>query len=437
METHVVTVFLRNETEVLLLRRSDAVGSYSGRWGGVAGHAEGHPDAAARQEIREETGIDPDAETALVRRGDPFAVVDDDLGQRWVVHPYLFDCTTRTVDPNEETDEFEWVPPTAILRRETVPRLWTSYDRVRPTVETVAGDAEHGSAWISLRALEVLRDEAALAVERARGGDGGAGIGDGPANWGDLTDLARELLDARPSMAVVENRVNRAMDVAAEAATPAALESAAFEGTERSTAADGDAAALAAERLPDRIATLSRSGTVAAAVERADPEEVLVAESRPGGEGVGTAERFAATTDATVTLTTDAALADRLAATGTEAVVVGADTVLPDGRVVNKVGTRAGAAAAASEGLDCYVVAASDKIAAAGTGEGAGPIEVDREERDPAELYDGEVRLRVDNPTFDVTPTRLVDAVVTENGTLDTDGVAEIAAEHARTADWG
>ena len=39
METRpVVTCFLRSEAEVLLLRRSDAVGSYRGQWGGVAGH---------------------------------------------------------------------------------------------------------------------------------------------------------------------------------------------------------------------------------------------------------------------------------------------------------------------------------------------------------------------------------------------------------------
>ncbi|QPV61329.1 NUDIX domain-containing protein [Halosimplex litoreum] len=454
-EIHVVTVFLRNEGAILLLRRSDAVGSYSGHWGAVAGHAEcearprgasrirergvsdaerlaseGDPDAAAYEEIREETGLDPDADTALVRRGDPFAVVDDDLGKRWVVHPSLFDSATRSVDPNEETDQFEWVAPTAILRRKTVPDLWRSYDRVRPTIETVAADADHGSAWLSLRALEVLRDEAALAAERA----------DHVDSWSQLTTLARDLLDARPSMAVVANRVNRAMDAAAEAATPAALEAAAFEGTELSKAADADAAAFAADRVPDRIATLSRSGTVATAVERADPEAVLVAESRPGREGVGTAERLAERTDATVTLTTDAALADRLAATDVGAVVVGADTVLPDGRVLNKVGTRAAAAVAAAEGIDCYVVAASDKIAAAEAHvDGADPAEadgVDREERDPVELYDGDASVAVANPTFDVTPPDLIDAVVTERGALDPVGTREVAEEHRALAAW-
>ena len=95
-ETHVVTCFLRNRGEVLLLRRSEEVGSYSGKWGGVAGHAEGDPDALAREEIEEETGLL--SSCTFVRAGDPFDVDDDSLDKRWVVHPYLFDCTSRDCD---------------------------------------------------------------------------------------------------------------------------------------------------------------------------------------------------------------------------------------------------------------------------------------------------------------------------------------------------
>jgi translation initiation factor 2B subunit (eIF-2B alpha/beta/delta family) len=444
-ETRVVTVFLRHDADVLLLRRSDAVGSYAGKWGAVAGHAEGDPAGAARTEIREETGFDPATDTTLVRRGDPFDVVDADRGTRWVVHPFLFDCERRAVEPNYETSAFEWVAPTEILRRETVPDLWKSYDRVRPCPESVRDDREHGSAWLSVRALEVLRDEAALAVERG-------------GSWTALEETARELVGARPAMSVVVTRVDRAMAAASEgggdasdersaAGTPAALEATATEGIERALTVDAAAAETAAAVLPSRVATLSRSGTVAAALERAELETVLVAESRPGREGAGTAERLAAATDARVTLTTDAALADRLAAEGVAALVVGADAVLPDGCVVNKVGTRGAALAAAREGIDCYAVAASDKIAATGgRGDGTGDTDssdthsghagFDPEERDPAEVYDGDADIAVANPTFDATPADCVTAVVTERGRLDAEGVRAVAADHRDLAAW-
>ena len=216
--TPVVTVFLRNRGEGLLFRRSEAVGSYTGQWGAVAGHVttdEGvtrDPETAARAEIREETGLSEETVT-LVRAGDPFDVDDGD--RQWRVHPFVFDGDRRNVTTNEETDEHEGCPPTEILRRETVPRLWTSYDRVRPGVETVAEDTEHGSAYLSYRALECLRDEAALRVE-------------GQAS-GEVHEVAIALREARPAMAVLANRVNRAMSDAGDPTDPAAVKRAAAE----------------------------------------------------------------------------------------------------------------------------------------------------------------------------------------------------------------
>jgi hypothetical protein len=140
-------------------------------------YVEESPEAAARQEIRKETGLSSES-IALVCKGEPFTVEDSDLTIQWTVHPCLFDCETRDI--------------------ETVPNLWKSYDRVRPTVETIAEDSEHGSAWLSIRALEVLRDEAALSVRAADDGSAIAAVAD-------------ELLDARPSMTVIENRINRVM----------------------------------------------------------------------------------------------------------------------------------------------------------------------------------------------------------------------------------
>ena len=419
--TPVVTVFLRHDGDVLLLRRSDEVGSYSGRWGAVAGHAEGDPDGAAHEEIREETALDPESDVMLVRRGESFEVVDDELGTRWVVHPYLFDSRTRKVTTNDETTAYEWAAPTEILRRETVPELWTSYDRVRPGLESVADDRQHGSSYLSLRALEHLRDEAALGVERS------------VTDWGDLAATARELRDARPSMVVVANRVNRAMFDASDETTPAALERAAAAEIDRALAAGERAAASAAERLPDRVATLSRSGTVLSVLSHANPESVLVAESRPGREGVDAAERIAAETDAAVTVTTDSAFGELLAEHDVWALLVGVDAVLPDGRVVNKVGTRGAVAVAAAEGADLLAVTTSDKVRPA---VGSDSVDFDREGRDPSAVYDGDAAVSIENPTFGATPAERFDAVVTEDGVLDAEGVREVAAAHRRRTAW-
>ena len=410
-EVHVVTCFLRNRGEVLLLCRSDAVGSYTGRWGAVAGHAEGDPDAMAHQEIAEETGLE--AAVALLRCGDSFDVVDADRGTRWVVHPYLFEAAHRAVETNDETAAYEWVHPTEILRRETVPDLWESYDRVRPTVRTVREDRDHGSAWLSVRALEVLRDEAGV---RSWGGENG--------DWDDVAAVARDLRDARPSMPVVGNRVNRTMARADQ--SPAGIEHAAREGIEAALTADDEAAENAAERLPDRIATLSRSGTVQSAIERADPDAVLVAESRPGGEGVGVAEGLAR--DYEVTLAGDADLAWAIHEWEPGAIIVGADAIRTDGGVMNKVGTRAAALAGTHEGVPVLVVGAAEKVDV----DAATAVET----VDPTEIYDGPGNLTVRSPLFDVTPPALIDAICTDRGVLEPADVERIAAEQRANADW-
>ena len=91
METRqVITAFLFLQGEVLFFRRSSSVGSYQGRWAGVSGYLESStPLEQAYTELGEEAGLSPEDVTFL-GAGSPLSVVDNDLGVRWVVHPFLF-----------------------------------------------------------------------------------------------------------------------------------------------------------------------------------------------------------------------------------------------------------------------------------------------------------------------------------------------------------
>ncbi|MFT4946705.1 MAG: translation initiation factor 2B subunit (eIF-2B alpha/beta/delta family) [Natronomonas sp.] len=411
-ERAVVTGFLHNAGEVLLLRRSENVGSYRGRWGGIAGHVEDHADAAEpplaaiRAEVREETAIDPNT-LSLVRAGESFSLSDGDLEIRWEIHPFLFDSPTRTVELDREHTASDWVAPTAILDRETVPRLWDSYDQVRSTVEHVETDREHGSAFLSVRALGVLRDEAGLlatAPEKSR--------------FESVDAVARALRSARPSMTVLSNRINRVVDTAG--IDPRDIEAAAIDEIERAESAD----VRAAENLRSwidgaRVGTLSRSGTVLQSLLAGDPGAVLLPESRPGREALDVAERLAEET--AVTITTDAAFPGQLRSWGADVLVVGADAVLPDGGVRNKVGTRPAAAVASRAGIPVVVASAVDKIS---------PVGDDQTDPRPgAELYDGETAIAVRNPTFERTPGDLIDAYVTDRGELDRGEICSLADE--------
>jgi len=116
----VVSAFLRNRGRYLVVRRSEQVGTFQGRWSAVSGYVEGREDPRKRagQEIREETGMKGarfrrSAEPLVTRHGNT----------AFVVHPFLFDAPTRRVTLDWENVEHRWIAPEELKALSTVPRL--------------------------------------------------------------------------------------------------------------------------------------------------------------------------------------------------------------------------------------------------------------------------------------------------------------------------
>lgn len=123
----VVTCLLEHDGKVLLLKRSNLVGTYRGLWGGVAGYVEEDEDPydTALKEISQETSVDLDA-IILIKKGDPIEVLDSYEGKRydWIVHPFLFHVQEKVlVRIDWEHEEYRWVYPSEIKRLDTVPGL--------------------------------------------------------------------------------------------------------------------------------------------------------------------------------------------------------------------------------------------------------------------------------------------------------------------------
>jgi methylthioribose-1-phosphate isomerase len=105
----------------------------------------------------------------------------------------------------------------------------------------------------------------------------------------------------------------------------------------------------------------------------------------------------------------DSAAASLMAAGEVDCVVTGADRIAANGDTANKIGTYALAVLAAHHELPFYVVAPTSTIDRE-TPTGA---EIPIEERSGDELT---TRFTARNPAFDVTPARLITAIVTEQG---------------------
>ena len=131
-EKQVVTCFLEYEDKILILRRSEQVSSYQGRWAGVSGYVETTADEQALTEIEQEAGLSGE-DLKLVRKGKPLEIEDETLGVKWVIYPYLF----RIKDPGKiridwEHKAIKWIHPDDIDDYQTVPMLKETLARVYP-----------------------------------------------------------------------------------------------------------------------------------------------------------------------------------------------------------------------------------------------------------------------------------------------------------------
>jgi methylthioribose-1-phosphate isomerase len=267
------------------------------------------------------------------------------------------------------------------------------------------------------------------------------------AAYGVAVELAREptgaaleracatLRGARPTAVNLAYAVDRVRAAAAGAAkdelAAAALDEARALEAEELEASDRMAAA-GAELLSGarRVLTHCNTGALAAPgrgtalaviaelAARQGLETVLATESRPLLQGARLTVWELRHLDLPHALIVDSAAAGLIAAGAVDAIVVGCDRVAANGDVANKVGTYGLALAAREAGIP-FVVAGPTSTIDAHCPAGS---EITIEERDPdevrraasAELTVAGTSCR--NPAFDVTPARMITALVTERG---------------------
>jgi methylthioribose-1-phosphate isomerase len=150
-------------------------------------------------------------------------------------------------------------------------------------------------------------------------------------------------------------------------------------------------------------------GAVRAAWEAGLVAHVWVDETRPLLQGARLTAWELEVLGIPFSVIVDGAAASLMAAGEVDAVLTGADRIAANGDVANKIGTYGLAVAAAHHGLSLYVLAPTSTLDPSAA---TGP-DVPIEERDPAEVTS---RFPARNPAFDVTPSELVTAIVTELG---------------------
>jgi methylthioribose-1-phosphate isomerase len=161
-------------------------------------------------------------------------------------------------------------------------------------------------------------------------------------------------------------------------------------------------------------------GVIRSAVRAGKRVRVLADETRPFLQGARLTAWELARDGIDVTLIPDVAAAWLLARGEVDCVIVGADRIAANADVANKIGTYGVALAAREHGVAFYVAAPRSTIDLA-TPSGR---EIPIEERASSEVTNlsgialAPAGVLARNPAFDVTPARLISAIITEDGIL-------------------
>ncbi len=127
----VVTVFVTFKGKVLLLKRSNDVLTYKGKWNTVAGYLDDLKPLQEKifEELSEELGITT-TDIKTIHVGKPYTFTDSSTKKRWIVHPANVELTKKiTIKLDWEHIEYRWIDPIDIDQYDTVPNALVSLKR--------------------------------------------------------------------------------------------------------------------------------------------------------------------------------------------------------------------------------------------------------------------------------------------------------------------
>jgi 8-oxo-dGTP diphosphatase len=121
----IIVVFVRYRGKFLLLKRSQKVGNYKGKWNTISGYLDTiEPiEQKAIEELEEETRISRDIISSLTL-GKIHEHRDSALDTKWLICPFLAELKSKPrIELDFEHTEYVWCEPNDINKFDTVKSL--------------------------------------------------------------------------------------------------------------------------------------------------------------------------------------------------------------------------------------------------------------------------------------------------------------------------
>lgn len=434
-----------------------------------------------------------DDDIYLFHYGKPFSLTDEGLKTEWTIHPFtwMMKDDSKDIEFDWEHTEYKFIDPKDFKSYDTVPNLEAGFRRclVGPETEKALAmlrdDHESGAQQMASNALHALLEIGEKDL---------AHITDTSEFWREWRLAAWHLAkEGRPSMgAAIEAALLKALDTIKnhlDSHRINVLDIEDFRRYSQATIKDkiyssqntmkslaqhfvdyviGAHATFGEGSSPHttNIITLSSSGTTKECLKdliwnltsKGQNVRLCVLESRPKFEGgafanalLDSLEKFQTEnngrdpnplfTNLEVEIVSDASVATVVK--DANFLILGADKVVSNGDVSNKIGSLPAAVMAKTLSPGCKVIAVfqTDKITGSGNNAGQEKIEYN-DEREITETWDSSVasslvakkkagfQVEVKNAYFEWVPAKYIDAYISEEGTLLVQDIAKLSVEN-------
>jgi len=131
-EAPVLTCFVKFKDKILLLKRSNNVRTYKGKWNAIAGYLDDLKPFKEKimEELREELSIDKKI-IKNIKIGNIYEFHDKKIDKKWIVHTAIVELKQKPIIKlDREHTDFKWIEIKEIKKYDAVPMIEESLKSV-------------------------------------------------------------------------------------------------------------------------------------------------------------------------------------------------------------------------------------------------------------------------------------------------------------------
>jgi ADP-ribose pyrophosphatase YjhB (NUDIX family) len=129
-EAPVISVFIKHENKILLLKRSGKVSNYRGLWNALGGFLDELKPIKEKvlEEVKEETGIEEE-EVREIKFGERKVVKDLKINKTWILFPVVVELKNKPeIKLDWESSDYKWISFEEIDNYDTVYKLKENFE---------------------------------------------------------------------------------------------------------------------------------------------------------------------------------------------------------------------------------------------------------------------------------------------------------------------